>query len=304
LEARNQAEQGRYLVLARELNEDVTRIRELYRVFDLLLKEQSDLTAKRADLHNKLNQVEDPTLLRDDLIQVNGELDWQHEKLEAKRTAIDQAELSLQDLLPKAQVTAQRLYLAIANHTVQSCYVRLREQIHASMREQYDQTLIELSVCCNDAVNIRALAPPQVPFLALPSPNGDKPLFESFPTAKKDKMLLVTSLAEQISDKLISMLDRVDGVPLTDLRVPPYLLGAEPEPVDEPLAWEHKEIIERSDRIIKQQLDIRRQNRIAAGLNPDDPLTPQDEQILENLLSQPTGLVSTPIIADKPIVNK
>jgi hypothetical protein len=237
VEAQNQREQGNYLRLARELNEAVTNVKELYRQFDDLLKEQANLTQKRADLHNQINSVDDPSILRDDLKELNLDLDWQHDKIEAKQSKINRAESELHDLLPRARETAQRLYLAVANHVVEQDYLKLYNLIHARCREEVQLSLTELAVKCQASVDIRDLQPPQIPFLALQSLNGQT-LFQSFPTERKDRMAMVTTLAEDLADKLIQMLDKIDGSPLTSFKVPPFLLGPDPIQTDEPLGWQ------------------------------------------------------------------
>jgi hypothetical protein len=233
-QVQNERELGQYLALARNLGADVVHVRELVRSLEQLLVEEARVTQDRARVHEKLNSAEDPAILKEDLAKVESDLSFMHARISAKQRSITQAENQLHDLLPKARETAQRLFLAFTNHTYAHACEQMRDLIHPTAQEACQEQINELALSSSEVVEAKLLNPPSIPFLVLDElePNNYRP----FPTQRKDKMLLITQIAEELSDKMIQILDRVES--LEGFASPPFLLGAEAPQTETPLSWQ------------------------------------------------------------------
>jgi hypothetical protein len=207
------------------------QIRESYRSLEQLLAEAQPLLLSQASLRLRLNSVEDPAILKDDLSKVQSDLDFAHARIHAKQEQITQAENQLHDLLPKARETAQRLFLAFTNHTYAHACEQIRELIHPTVQEGCNDQINELALSSSSVVEAKELNPPSIPFLVLDElePTNYRP----FPTQRKDKMLLITQIGEALSDSMIQILDKAEK--LEGFDCPPFLLGVEPVQADVPL---------------------------------------------------------------------
>jgi hypothetical protein len=235
-QVQNERELGQHLALARELGADVVQVRESYRSLEQLLVEDARLTHERAFVLEKLNSAEDPAILKDDLAKAESDLSFMHARISAKQNQICAAENQLHDLLPKARETANRLFLAFTNYTYAHACEQIRELIHPTAQEACQDQINELALSSIEVIESKKLNPPSIPFLVLDDLDPED--YRPFPTARKDKMLLITQIAEELSDKMISLLDRAEA--LEDFKAPIYLLGAEPAQADVPLSWSPK----------------------------------------------------------------
>jgi hypothetical protein len=225
-----------YDSLAKELGADVHTIKELYRHLEQLLSSEATLVAKRSEIHNQLNTVEDPAILKDDLGKAQSELDFAHARIHARQEQISQAENQLHDLLPKAKATADRLYLAFQNHTYAHACARIREHIHISAQEAVAEQINELAFSTVEVIEAKQYSPPSIPFLVAESLEPKDGLYRPWPMDRKQKMLYVTQLADSLSDQMIQILDRIEE--LQDFHPPKFLLGAEQPIPETPLNWQ------------------------------------------------------------------
>jgi hypothetical protein len=270
-QVQNQKDLDSYDALAKELGQSVSTIHELYRQLEQLISTEQPLLRSQASLRLKLNTVEDPAILKDDLAKVSSELSFAHTRISAKQEQITNAENQLHDLLPKARETAQRLYLAYQNHTYAHACARIRDLIHHTAQEQVSEQINELALHSVDVVEAKLLSPPNIPFLVQEALEPKDGLFRPFPADRKTKMEYVTQLADSLSDQMIQILDRAQD--LEDFHPPVFFLGPEPEPPQVELSWQSIPIrYSQDDSLVDQEF---------VWQGKDSNLTPHMEAVLK-----------------------
>jgi hypothetical protein len=109
-----------YLSLAKQLSNDIATLKHLHKQRDFLLKEEAEITARRARVSNEIFEARqtsnDIGMLKTELQVLQNDKEVVLAQLESANDSIDQSELALHTLVPLASQTIHRLYVAGFNH--------------------------------------------------------------------------------------------------------------------------------------------------------------------------------------------
>lgn len=283
-----------YLNLARELSTQVAALRNLWKERDSLLAEESRATSNRATIANRLFEAKiggNSGELRKQLEALNADREELAALVEGAREAIDAAEAGLHAKLPLATEAINRLHQAGAKWLVERDFQKMLAIIHPSQQSEALRAQVgDLAARSVDFINFKAFCPGPCPFLAI-QPITDNQLKE-WSKERRQTLEMVCQLAEDLSDKTIQILDKLESAD-SSFHVPPLKLELDkptPEqlaeasgPDSETLKW-LEPLGATLDERFQELMEARAQNKLNAGLRPDDPFRSDELQILAHHL--------------------
>jgi hypothetical protein len=219
-----------YHELSQTIKHEVRNLEHLYHERSALQAEREQLRTERAvvadDLLDASNDASEISRLAIDLESKDRDL----RRLEAIHTSLEKRihtqEESFHELVPKACQTFTRLLNAFRSMVHERQVQRLRNLIHPSLRDQFEQSvevLADATIEFQDVANIQ-----------IPSGGVWSLTRQLTPEAREETISFVrqttVALTEQ-ADELLTNLDKLGEA----VQLPEFVLGPLPEPIPEPV---------------------------------------------------------------------
>jgi hypothetical protein len=225
--------------LAKSLSNDVSTLHDLWRQRDNLTKNQAKLQQDKDKIGDSLFQSEFDQQLEDDFNLLVRTLNKSQAQIEAANRKIEQQELALHTLVPKASHTISRLYVAALDYILDEESKAILDRIdqpdetlQSQVREVITHTkyVVAFKVFQPNLISwLPPLNPPK-PILGVDRSKADAIYYKALGLDQEPPLMVrVCKMAEDLSDKAIQILDVIDN---TGFKPPPFHLGPEEKPVE------------------------------------------------------------------------